>query len=189
MKKRKATLIIVIIVLGFIIITPTLAKFFSSASGSASVKVAPWKITLNGSDIVKAKTFNINDISWEPNESVETGLLAPGQQGEIKLIFDASGTKVSYDVNLDLNFGSEIPIKVTEVTGSKINNLVFKNSSGTTKVSGFIPLENISNPAEINIKFKWGYDDADTVDEIDTSIGKNVAASLISISVTASQHI
>lgn len=153
----------------YLVFNETYARYLSSTSGKAIVKIAPWNIKIEGTDITTSKTFNVNDISWIPSENIANGYIAPSRKGIIKLRIDPSQTKVATRIIITKELHSlNKEIKITSINSDLIN---FDNKDQSYIAN--LSLEKIKSGIKpfITINLEWFH--VDSNNEKDTEITKN----------------
>lgn len=188
MKKRKSLLLVIALLLVGVtggIATLTYSRYLSNANGTATATVAPWKVQVNGNDIVTSNTFTMDDITWSTSQYIADGYIAPSRTGTFDIEIDPTGSKVAvkYDVNIDttaLASYSQINIKSVTVEATEL--------TATDGVySGTINLEDIDTPKTLTVTIEWT--NADATNTSDTTIGSTVDSLAIPVTVTASQYL
>ena len=173
-----AVLVVVVTLVGI-----TYARYTSSATGTADASVATWAVKINDTDMVQTSTFNLDeeDISWSSSDYIADGYIAPSRTGTFALRLDTTGSKVAvkYTVSIDDSALDEYSqIKIT-----RVNNQAFSGSAYT----GVIPLDNVDTPVTIPVEITW--ENSDSTNASDTTIGSTIDTLSIPITVTAEQYL
>lgn len=191
MKMILITLLIAMIAL--ILVSSTYAKYTSSASGSATARVAKWSFNVGkNNDIVTTNTFTfnlfdtINDTNGTDKETDVVSanadkVIAPGTSGSFDLVLEnKSETSAKYGITYTVTNTALIPIKFSvngkdwtdtldNIEADDVNTKLDANTGGKT----------------IKIQWKWAYDGDDTTD---VNLGKAGTAKLtVQADVTATQ--
>ena len=170
MKMILITLLIAMIAL--ILVSSTYAKYTSSASGSATARVAKWSFNVGkNNDIVTTNTFTfnlfdtINDTNGTDKETDVVSanadkVIAPGTSGSFDLVLEnKSETSAKYGITYTVTNTALIPIKFSvngkdwtdtldNIEADDVNTKLDANTGGKT----------------IKIQWKWAYDGDDTTD-------------------------
>ena len=196
MKKRKSLMLAIVLLL--LVVTGgvtllTYSRYLSSATGKSTVKVAPWKITVNDADIVNGDEFTVKDIRWKDNEYVADGYIAPGSEGTFDIKIDASGSKVAVEY--------EVEVGSVEIGNGLTNNgiTIVSVKNGETpleaetdgKYKGIIELADVEEAITLTVTIQWN---PNVSDENDTNLGKEAAKESglnisIPVKVTAKQYL
>lgn len=155
------------------LVSGTFAKYVTTASGTGTVTVAKWAVTINGETVsTTSPEFTFDLGSTTGTDVVASDKVAPGSQGSFALKCDTDGTQVAHSVSVTLNKGDGNDIAELEFfefntasdfgTGTKytlgtpISVASYDASSGTETTT--------------NIYWRWpfnnGDDNADTIDGI-----------------------
>lgn len=123
-KSNKGLLVIAILLLVMTISISSLAAYKSSAKGTSGAKVAKWSVKVNDNDIVTTDsfTFGEEDITWDENENIKEGKIAPGASGKIEFEIDATESEVPVDYVIEVDeeaIGNDnISVEVSEKEGT-----------------------------------------------------------------------
>lgn len=175
-KKYLLTLSILLLSLLFIIlidINTTNSRYISTSRTNNPIKIAPWKINVNG-EINSILELDLKN-TIIPNSFTNSDII-PGSEGVIPIRIDTTETKVAVDYEIVLDESETI---VPE-------NLKFYQDSTYKKeftiASGTIPT-NQNEIYVINIYWRWNYTQED---ETDTWSNKTIKTK---INITAKQAI
>ncbi len=195
--KRKIKVLIILSFLLFLLLGMSYAysKYKSDVSGSATLDIANWHITVNDCDIVTpdedntecftpavldaddnvikvAKNFKVTDFTYDNNnnQNVVDNKIAPGSSGTFKINIKPNDTEVS--IRYHLTASLEIPNDSIElfIKGPNDTNRIPLTSDGYT---GIIPYDenNGSYVEQLIIYVDWVNDESGASDEVDTIIG------------------
>lgn len=164
--------------------------FESNIVSDAESSLSKWQILINESEITgETNTFTIDEVFWLPNTGVVSGKAAPGLSGYFEIIIDPTGSEVSieYEITLDfLNLGNDM-IYITSVEDEDQTPLTLID---TNKYYGMIPLSEIvlNEVKTIKVELTWENDEGNN--EVDSSyIGSSNPFLDIPISIKLSQYI
>lgn len=166
-------LVIVFLCFTFMMFADTLALFEDNASGYADMDVGKWIIKISDVTISDGETQNIvvDSFTYEENEHVESGYIAPGTSAYFDLVFDATecDVAVKYDIAFnfdDIDYSDNISI---EVSGTEGNNGVIQTAENT--YSGVIDLESIEEGELVTLQVEITWENLQAYDESDTALG------------------
>lgn len=164
--------------------------FESNIKSDAESSLSKWQILINESQITgETNTFTIDQVYWEPNTGVASGKAAPGLSGYFEIIIDPTGSEVSVEYEITLDF-LNLNNNMIYITSVKDENDVPLTLIDVNKYYGMIPLSNIllNEVKTIKVEFIWENDEDNN--EIDSSyIGSSNPLLDIPISVKLSQYI
>lgn len=190
--KKLVTLIFMCIILFLIYeIVHIYAVFYSELTGRVRFENGVWNIKINDTEISNGtkKTFEVNQINTEENNSVKPGKLAPGLSGSFDILINPENTSVSirYDISLNQEALTNKSIKIKSINEVLDGNELIKTEEDT--YTGIIPLEKIKSGIEnkINIEVEWIDDEENS--KQDTILGTNDMAKIkIPIDVYVCQY-
>lgn len=169
----------------------TLAKYTSEVAGTGTVLAAKWalKANLNGEEASDSTLGSFALADTVNTNGIETGRIAPGTSGEIKVAYDLRGSEVGANVKVQMKLG--------DGAGSLPENLVFKDSKGNvvnvTSSSDFVDVasEDIaladikaaSTPMSCTITWEWPLEkgDDDAAKKLANKADSDYAESAVSI--------
>ena len=159
-KKMLLLLIFVIICLIIYTIVQILAKYISSAQGSASMNIASWDIKVNNLSI-KNNTDISNTLApvFPGNSHIANGIIAPTAEGYFDLNFDFTNTDVSFRYDISLSVDQNSSVQDLVATGYSIDNgstVTISDQSQT--ISDTILHGSNINTRTIRIFIKWDDD-------------------------------
>ena len=159
MKGNKKILIAIVLLLIVAVSFTTYAIYRSSVTAEGSLKAAAWYVTLNGTDIeeVNNLTFDKDDIQWTTHTGYND-TIAPGDEGVIEYVVDASGSEVDVLVTAELEDGATLP-----------DGMSVEITSGTNGVQEISYGDNMQATVEITVKWDGDTDDTTAKDINDKS--------------------
>lgn len=185
MKKKKNVFILVILLLLVVtsVVAVTYSRYISSATGTATAKVATWAVNVNETDIVSTKTFSLDGsyVTWSNSNKIADGYIAPGRSGIMKIKLNTAGSKVAvkYTISVDTSAIDEY----SQIKVAKVNGVVLTNGTYTNTIA----LADVDKELEIPIEIVW--ENADSNNESDTTIGSSVPSFSIPVTVTVEQDV
>lgn len=175
LKKILFLLIICIFVLLVYEIIQIYAVFHSELKANVKLENGAWNITVNGTKISTGieEQFEIEQISTNQNSHVKPDKLAPGLTGSFDIVINPENTNVSikYDIILNEKEIGDTNLKIKSVQEIENREQLIKTEANT--YTGVIPLEKIANGVKHKIKVEIEWEDNETGDEKDTTLGVN----------------
>lgn len=181
-------------------INSTYAKYFTEAEGIVEETIGAWIVKINGTNIATGtdlQSFTINDLTYNSNDYVLAGKIAPGLLGYFDIEIDATEASVAvrYDVTIDfssLNLSDSIKFTklVRVVDGAESEEGITKTAEST--YTGVVSLSDIEagKTNTIRVYLGWEDDGTGTNDEEDSILGTNKDAQVsIPVTVKASQYL
>ena len=186
-RQSKPEIALFLLVLIGIIGTIAYARYASQATSSMEAQVAPWKVSINSSDIVSTNNFTLEDFAWDTNEYVAEGYIAPGRVGTLNIEIDPSGSKVAmkYKLEIDKTNITNESIIISSVTASSGEVTLEDDGSYT----GIINLDEVTSNTKktLTIQVEWSNPETTTSDTNDTTTGMNTSDISLPVKLTASQ--
>ena len=176
------------------------AKYYTEAKGTIEEQIGAWIVKVNGTNIATGtdlQEFTINELTYNSNDYVLEGKIAPGLLGYFDVEIDATEASVAvrYDVSinfeqLDLTDSIYFARLVKVVDGVESTEGITK--TGESTYTGVVSLDDIQNKKTNTIRVYLGWDDDGTGvnDEADSELGlqKDIQIS-IPVEVKASQYL
>lgn len=176
------------------------AKYYTEAEGMVEETIGAWIVKVNGTNIATGtdiQEFTINELTYNSNDYVLEGKIAPGLLGYFDVEIDATEASVAvrYDVSinfdqLDLTDSIYFARLVKVVDGVESTDGITKTDEST--YTGVVSLDDIQNKKTNTIRVYLGWDDDGTGgnDEADSELGlqKDIQIS-IPVEVKASQYL
>lgn len=171
-------------------IMDTYGIFESNVGSEIENSLSKWQILVNSDDITgEISTFEIDEINWETNTGVVSGKAAPGLSGYFEIVIDPTGSEVSieYEIYLDfLNLGNDM-IYITSVEDSNKSPITLID---TNTYSGLLTLADIELGKIETIRVNVIWENDEDNNEIDsTYVGDESPFFDIPISIRLSQYI
>ena len=186
-QNSKPEIALFLLVLIGIIGTIAYARSASQATSTMDAQVAPWKVSINSSDIVSTNNFTLADITWDTNEYVADGYIAPGRVGTLNIEIDPSGSQVAmkYKLEIDKSNITNDSIIISSVTASSGEVTLEEDGSYT----GTLSLDEVTSNTKkvLTIQVEWSNPETTTTDTNDTTTGMNASDISLPVKLTASQ--
>lgn len=181
-------------------INNTYAKYFTEAEGTVEETIGAWIVKVNDTNIATGEdieNFTINELTYNSNDYVLEGKIAPGLLGYFDVTIDATQASVAvrYDVTIDfsqLNLSESIKFSklATVVDGVESEDGIVR--TGESTYTGIVNLDDIEagKTSTLRVYLGWEDDGTGANDEEDSTLGKNKDAQvLIPVQVKASQYL
>lgn len=200
MKKIWILSALIMIVITLYQINNTYAKYSSQASGTVEETIGAWIVKINETNIATGQdnqTFTINQLTYNSNDYVLEGKIAPGLLGYFDVKIDATGASVAVRYDITINF-EQLDVSdslyfaklVKVVDGTESDTGITK--TGDSTYTGVISLEDIEQgtTSTVRIYLGWADDGTGVNDEADSILGttKDIQVS-IPVEVKASQYL
>ncbi len=173
----------------------TLAKYASSAGGSATAQVAKWAIAFKDGEGTEYSdshtlTLNLKDTQKVTDNLVADERIAPGTKGSFAMAVDGTGTEVAFTYTIELD--------MTSVSGAPLAFYDGDPDNGGTKITlasnkitltGNVMADGTGTAANETIWWKWDSTGigTGTEDERDTALGKAATTFTIPVTIKAEQ--
>lgn len=170
------------------VISSTMAKYTSAATGSDTATVAKWSVKVNGGEIAVSPAatvdFGLFDTVKDSNGTdeetdVATGKIAPGTSGEFTLtIENSSEVNAQYAINFTVTNDANIPLEFSA-----------DGTEWKTSLEGVTDTIAMSATATKTIYWRWAFEQTDvaTGDAADTALGIAAPTVTVSATITATQ--
>ena len=104
-------------------IQETYAKYISSADASSNLTIAKWAFTVNEQDVLANNDFSNTIVpTFETNEHIKDGVIAPTSVGYFEITIDSSDVGVAFDEVITLTKNDTNTVSDLIFTGYKKNN-------------------------------------------------------------------
>ena len=189
-KKYVIILLFISLCLCLFFIQDSFAKYLTSASETANMNIATWKIIVNNKDIRdNSSSSAIISPVFLGNDNVASDIIAPGSEGYFDLIIDANAADVSFKYKIDITTDENSAVKDIIAVKYKINNgeeILFTGGNQTIEKS----VLHSDNTDVINIRvyIKWNDGDGSEMDNIaDTAATQNEVGAILKVNMNFTQ--
>ena len=189
-KKYVIILLFISLCLCLFFIQDSFAKYLTSASETANMNIARWKIIVNNKDIRdNSSSSAIISPVFLGNDNVASDIIAPGSEGYFDLIIDANAADVSFKYKIDITTDENSAVKDIIAVKYKINNgeeILFTGGNQTIEKS----VLHSDNTDIINIRvyIKWNDGDGSEMDNIaDTAATQNKVGAILKVNMNFTQ--
>lgn len=173
-KKILFLLIICLFILLIYKIIQIYAVFHSEVNATVILENGIWNIVINDTNITQGveNQFVIDQITTTQNSHVKSDKLAPGLSGFFEIAVNPEDTNVSikYDVILNQEQLGETNLKIKTIQETENGAQLIKTGENT--YTGIILLQDIENGVKHKIKVEIEWENDETKNENDTTIGK-----------------
>ena len=170
-------------------IIDTYGKYFTSVEEDAEIKIARWRILINGEDVRNnASTKEIITPIFLGNENISSGVIAPHAEGYFDLIIDGSNADVSFKYDISIGVSEESSVKDLIVTGYSIDEGEIIESSIDDIISNTVPLVQENKVINVRVYIKWNDDENSVMtNEEDTNATSSNIDAKLDVSLTFTQ--
>lgn len=189
-KKYVIILLFISLCLCLFFIQDSFAKYLTSASETANMNIARWKIIVNNKDIRdNSSSSAIISPVFLGNDNVASDIIAPGSEGYFDLIIDANAADVSFKYKIDITTDENSAVKDIIAVKYKINNgeeILFTGGNQTIEKS----VLHSDNTDVINIRvyIKWNDGDGSEMDNsADTAATQNEVGAILKVNMNFTQ--
>ena len=189
-KKYIIILLFISLCLCLFFIQDSFAKYLTSASETANMNIARWKIIVNNKDIRdNSSSSAIISPVFLGNDNVASDIIAPGSEGYFDLIIDANAADVSFKYKIDITTDENSAVKDIIAVKYKINNgeeILFTGGNQTIEKS----VLHSDNTDVINIRvyIKWNDGDGSEMDNsADTAATQNKVGAVLKVNMNFTQ--
>ena len=194
MKNQKKLLLLLISFLICILVFFVIqiyAKYITTATGDASIKIANWNISINNLSIKNNTDISSAIVPVFPgNENIATNIIAPTAEGYFDLNLDFSGTSVSFKYEINTSVAENSSVKDLVTTGYSIDNgekISFSNYN--EPISETISLGSKITARKIRIYVLWNDDETTSsmTNEEDTLSTSSDIPALLHVDISFTQ--
>ena len=189
-KKYVIILLFISLCLCLLFIQDSFAKYLTSASETANMNIARWKIIVNNKDIRdNSSSSAIISPVFLGNDNVAGDIIAPGSEGYFDLIIDANAADVSFKYKIDITTDENSAVKDIIAVKYKINNgeeILFTGGNQTIEKS--VLHSDNTNVINIRVYIKWNDGDGSEMDNIaDTAATQNEVGAILKVNMNFTQ--
>ena len=186
---RRVKIFIALLSLLYLItlVQDTYAKYTSSANANTNITISRWNILVNDQDIKNNSNFtNTIKPTFEENENIASGVIAPTSKGYFDIIIDGTKTDVSFQYNINLALSSLNTVSDLKLTNYKVNDDDTLHQIENNVISNQVLYNSDNKIIKYRIFVEWIDGDAETMNnEADTEATINgIAAYDIAINIT-----
>ena len=186
---RRVKIFIALLSLLYLItlVQDTYAKYTSSANANTNITISRWNILVNDQDIKNNSNFtNTIKPTFEENENIASGVIAPTSKGYFDIIIDGTKTDVSFQYNINLALSSLNTVSDLRLTNYKVNDDDTLHQIENNVISNQVLYNSDNKIIKYRIFVEWIDGDAETMNnEADTEATINgIAAYDIAINIT-----
>ena len=133
----------------------TYGKYVTSLEDETDIKIARWRILVNGDDVRANSTAGTTITPvFIGNENINDNVIAPHAEGYFDLIIDGSDADVSFKYDIDIAVNENSAVKDLIITGYSINDSE-KVETNETVLSNVVPLTQDNKIINVRFFIKW----------------------------------
>ena len=165
----------------------TYGKYLTDIDEQTEIKIARWKILVNGEDVRNSSTTEktITPI-FKDNKNIEDNVIAPGAEGYFDLIIDGSNADVSFKYNITTSINENSSVKDLIITGYSINNSE-KIISNDAILEDNVLLNSENKIINIRVFIKWDESENSTMTNIEDTLATMTDEAKLDVSLTFTQ--
>lgn len=153
-KKIILLMLCVSILLCFLTMQETYAKYSTSNNATSNMSIARWKILVNNFDIRNdISTSTVIQPVFSGNNNIRDGYIAPTANGYFDVLIDASETDVSFNYQISLNQNTDNEVLDLVITGYSINNGI--TQTYTDNITGSVNKNDENKTIQIRVFVTW----------------------------------
>lgn len=151
----------VLVLLCFVTVQDTYAKYTSAVNETTDISIARWRILVNDYDIrSNASTSNLIEPVFNGSTHIASDVIAPTAEGSFTIVVDATGTDLSFNYDINVKNSIDSPVSDIVVTGVTLNGTpisVTNNTDTDSTITGTINLSDQRvNTFVVNIMWRDG---------------------------------
>lgn len=186
---RRVKIFIALLSLLYLItlVQDTYAKYTSSANANTNITISRWNILVNDQDIKNNSNFtNTIKPTFEENENIASGVIAPTSKGYFDIIIDGTKTDVSFQYNINLALSNLNTVSDLKLTNYKVNDDTTLHQIENNVISNQVLYNSDNKIIKYRIFVEWIDGETETMNnEADTEATINgIAAYDIAINIT-----
>lgn len=186
---RRVKIFIALLSLLYLItlVQDTYAKYTSSANANTNITISRWNILVNDQDIKNSSNFtNTIKPTFEENENIASGVIAPTSKGYFDIIIDGTKTDVSFQYNINLALSNLNTVSDLKLTNYKVNDDTTLHQIENNVISNQVLYNSDNKIIKYRIFVEWIDGETETMNnEADTEATINgIAAYDIAINIT-----
>lgn len=157
------------IIISFLLIRTTYAKYLTAVDASTNVGIAAWNIVLNNQNIIQSTNFSTNlNLVFPGNEYYSEDYIVPGSIGYFDLTVDTSDVSIPFNYTVTAEPDILNDIDDIKVIGYSLNgnneNITYLNEENTNIINSVYPS---SQSSSIRVYVQWVDDSTETLDDDD----------------------
>ena len=178
------------IIISFLLIRTTYAKYLTSVDASADVGIATWNVVINNQDIITSSNFSTN-LSLEVPETAYhiEDYIVPGSIGYFDIVVDPQDVTIPFEYSITAEADILNDIDDIEVIGYSLNgnnNVITYLNNENTEISNTV--YPTSESSSIRVYVQWIDDNTEALDDDDdTEIALDEGKAVVRVNVLVEQ--
>lgn len=165
----------------------TYGKYLTNLEDKTNIKIARWKILVNGADIKNNSTTGTTITPvFTDNENIQNNVIAPTSEGYFDIVIDGSGADVSFEYNITTTVSEESSVKDLIITGYSIDDGE-KIETNESVISNIVPLNQASKIINIRIFIKWDDSESSTMSNEEDTLATMSSDAKMDVSLSFKQ--
>ena len=179
------------IIISFLLIRITYAKYLTAMSGSSDAHVSFWNITLNNQDILSNSNFSSNISLVFPGDTYrKANVIVPGGIGYFDLTIDTSTVSIPYKYSVTVTPAASNDIDDIDVIGYSLdgnNNNITYLTAQNTEIANTVYPNTLNSSIRVYVQWVDG-GQAEVLNDIaDTNIALDGGNAVITVTVDFEQ--
>ena len=165
----------------------TYGKYLTNLEDETDIKIARWKILVNGTDVRNNSTTEstITPI-FNDNDNIENDVIAPTSEGYFDVVIDGSGADVSFEYSITTTVNDESSVKDLVITGYSINEEE-KIETSDSNISNIVPLTQQNKIINIRVFIKWDDSESSTMSNEEDTLATMSDGAKLDVSLSFKQ--
>ena len=179
-KKIIVLTLCVSLLLCFLTMQETYAKYSTSNNAISNMSIARWRILVNNFDVRNnLSTETVIQPVFSGNNNIKDGYIAPTANGYFDIIIDATETDVTFDYQISLNQNASNQVVDLVITGYSLDNGEVINYNNSN-ITGTINKTDANKTKQVRVFVTWNDGEGSTMNnEADTNTtGDNATAKM-----------
>lgn len=133
----------------------TYGKYVTDIDESANIKIARWRILINGEDVRNNSTAeSVIRPVFAGNNNIQDNVIAPHAEGYFDLIIDGTDADVSFKYEVNIKVSEDSSVQDLIVTGYSVDNNE-KIETNEDTISNVVPITQENKLITIRVYIKW----------------------------------
>ena len=178
------------IIISFMLIKSTYAKYLSAVNANANVSISVWNIVLNEQNIIKNSNFSSNlSLVFPGNDYYSEGFIVPGSIGYFDLTIDTSSVTMPFKYSVIASPDATTEISDIKVIGYSLdgnNDVINYLNEENSTIENSVSVD--SQNSSIRVYMQWVDDDTETLDDdADTELALDGSKAVVLVNVLFEQ--
>lgn len=165
----------------------TYGKYLTSVDEQTDIKIARWKIMVNGNDIRNNSTTATTITPYFiDNDNIEDNVIAPGAEGYFDLIIDGTGADVSFQYDINTSVSMDSSVRDIIITGYSTNDGEKINTT-ENGISNIVPITEKEKIITVRVYIKWDDSESSTMSNEEDTLATMSNGAKLDVSLSFKQ--